>query len=186
MALLSHVRPSNQLGHRLRPVHFISDSPRSGSSLLEGLLRQKPCFHAGMSSPVGGLSNTLQGEMSRRNQYSVFITGSIEQLIRRTALKVAYYGEGRANPMLLQHETLADDSADALRGICELADDPVFAHDFDNASYDSDESGLRAGTPRRHTARKRISVLLPDGFRRFENDAFWRDPQLSFRGVRVV
>ncbi|MBR8827105.1 MAG: hypothetical protein DSM107014_04230 [Gomphosphaeria aponina SAG 52.96 = DSM 107014] len=41
------------------PVHLISGLPRSGSTLLAGILRQNPNFHAGMSSPVGGLMNQL-------------------------------------------------------------------------------------------------------------------------------
>lgn len=76
-------------------------------------MRQNPRFHAGMSGPVGGLFNNLQGEMSRRNEYSVFITDKRRQRI--------------------------------------------------------------------------LKKLFPQAvFRRFENDAFWRDPQLNFRGVRVV
>ena len=239
-----------------------------------------------MSSPVGGLFNTLQGEMSGRNEYSVFITDvqrrrilqglfdnyygaefradvvfdtnriwcsklrilkelfpqakviacvrhlpwiidSIEQLIRRNtfqpssifnyqpggtvysrseglangdgmvgfaynALKEAYYGEDSANLLLLQYETLVNDPARAIQAIYEFIDAPPFQHDFDNVSYDANEFDLRAGTPGLHTvlkkieARERTSVLPPDVFRRFENDAFWRDPQLNLRGVRVV
>ena len=33
-------------------IHFISGLPRSGSTLLAGILRQNPRFHAGMTSPV--------------------------------------------------------------------------------------------------------------------------------------
>lgn len=239
-----------------------------------------------MSGPVGGLFSTLLGDMSGRNEYSVFITDaqrrrilqgvfenyygpeftaevvfdtnrvwcsklrnlrelfpvakviacvrhvpwiidSIEQLIRRNAfqpssifnyqsggtvysrseglangdgmvgfaynaLKEAYYGEDTANLMLLQYETLVADPARALAAIYEFIGEPVFAHDFDNVSYDADEFDLRAGTPGLHTVRRKIalhertSILPPDVFRRFENDAFWRDPQLNLRGVRVV
>jgi sulfotransferase len=239
-----------------------------------------------MSSPVGGLFNTLQGEMSGRNEYSVFITDtqrrrilqglfddyygaefgadvvfdtnrtwcsklrilkelfpqakviacvrhvpwiidSIEQLIRRNALqpsaifnyqpggtvysrseglangdgmvgfaynalKEAYYGEDTANLMLLQYEPLVNDPTAAVRAIYDFIGEPAFTHDFDNVNYDADEFDLRAGTPGLHAvrrkieARERVSVLPPDVFRRFENDAFWRDPQLNFRGVRVV
>jgi sulfotransferase len=270
----------------LRPVHFISGLPRSGSTLLAGLLRQNPRFHAGMSGPVGGLFNTLQGEMSGRNEYSVFITDaqrrrllqglfdnyygeefsaevafdtnriwcsklrilkelfptakviacvrhmpwiidSIEQLVRKNALqpsaifnyqpggtvysrseglangdgmvgfaynalKEAYYSEDTANLMLLQYETLVSDPAAAMKAIYEFTGETAFTHDFDNVSYDADEFDTRAGTPGLHTVRRKIavrertSVLPPDVFRRFENDAFWRDPQLNLRGVRVV
>ena len=57
----------------MRPIHFISGLPRSGSTLLSAILRQNPRFHAAMSGPLAGLFNTLQGEMSGRNEFSVFI-----------------------------------------------------------------------------------------------------------------
>jgi sulfotransferase len=54
-------------------IHFISGLPRSGSTLLAALLRQNPRFHAGMTSPVGGLYLALLGEMSGRNEFAVFL-----------------------------------------------------------------------------------------------------------------
>ncbi len=54
-------------------IHFISGLPRSGSTLLAALLRQNPRFHAGMTSPVGGLYMALEGALSRRNEAAVFI-----------------------------------------------------------------------------------------------------------------
>jgi sulfotransferase len=36
------------------------------------------------------------------------------------------------------------------------------------------------------SVRERHSILPPDIFRRFENDAFWRDPAVNLRGVRIV
>ena len=54
-------------------LHFISGLPRSGSTLLAALLRQNPRFHAGMTSPVGGIYMALEGALSRRNEAAVFI-----------------------------------------------------------------------------------------------------------------
>lgn len=274
------------LGMHVRPVHFISGLPRSGSTLLAGILRQNPRFHAGMSGPLGGMFNTLLGEMSGRNEYAVFITdeqrrrmlkglfdnyygaeyaaevlfdtnriwcsklhalkqifpqaktiacvrhvswiiNSIEQLIRHNAfqpssifnylpggtvysraegiangdgmvgyaynaLKEAFYGEDAGNLLLLQYETLTSEPERALKAIYDFMGEPAFAHDFDNVSFDASEFDLRAGTPGLHrvekkvAARERTSILPPDVFRRFENDAFWRDPKLNPRGVRVI
>ena len=53
-------------------MHFISGLPRSGSTLLSALLRQNPRFQAGMSGPLAGLFGALLGQMSARNEYSVF------------------------------------------------------------------------------------------------------------------
>ena len=57
----------------LNGIHFISGLPRSGSTLLAAILRQNPRFHAGMTSPVGGLYMALEGALSRRNEAAVFI-----------------------------------------------------------------------------------------------------------------
>jgi sulfotransferase len=54
-------------------IHFISGLPRSGSTLLAGLLRQNPRFEAGMSGPLASLTVALLGEMSARNDTSIFI-----------------------------------------------------------------------------------------------------------------
>lgn len=47
-----------------RNFHFISGLPRSGSTLLSAILRQNPRFHAGMTSPVGGLFGNLINAVS--------------------------------------------------------------------------------------------------------------------------
>lgn len=64
-------------------IHFISGLPRSGSTLLAGILRQNPRFHAGMTSPVGAMCMALETAVSRRNHTAVFI----EDAQRRAVLK---------------------------------------------------------------------------------------------------
>lgn len=54
-------------------IHFISGLPRSGSTLLAGILRQNPRFHAMMTSPVGSIYMAMQRAMSRQNEAAVFI-----------------------------------------------------------------------------------------------------------------
>ncbi|MBM7124869.1 sulfotransferase [Dyella flava] len=74
-----------------RRFHFISGLPRSGSTLLAAILSQNPRFHAGMSGPLGGAFSTMLGELSGRNEYSVFISDAQ----RRRMLKGLfdnYYG----------------------------------------------------------------------------------------------
>ena len=239
-----------------------------------------------MSGPIGGAFNTLLGELSGRNEYSVFITDdqrqrmlkglfhsyygpeysadvifdtnriwcskmrhlrllfphgkviacvrnmswiidSIEQLVRKNAfqpssifnyqpggtvysraeglangdgmvgasynaLKEAFYGDETSNLMLLQYETLVSDTARAMAAVYDFIGEAAYTHDFDNIAYQADEFDLRAGTPGLHTVRQKIavrertSVLPPDVFRRFENDAFWIDSTLNPRQVRVV
>ena len=266
-------------------IHFISGLPRSGSTLLAALLRQNPRFEAGMSGPLAGLFGALLGEMSARNEFSVFIddakrerilhglfdnfyadcpaevifdtsrgwcawmpaiarlfpdakviacvrelpwvVDSIERLIQHNvfspssifnysaggtvytrakqvvapegmvgapydALKQACYGAQRDRLLLVQYETLTTDPAKTMHAIYAFLGEPVFEHDFGHVDYDVTEFDERAGTPGLHTVRgtvkaePRDTLLPPDLFNRFANDAFWRDPQRIPDGLRVV
>ncbi len=73
-------------------LHFISGLPRSGSTLLAGLLRQNPRFAAAMTGPVGGLVGTLLNAMSPQNETAVFLDEAKRQAILR-ALVEAYYAD---------------------------------------------------------------------------------------------
>jgi sulfotransferase len=266
-------------------IHFISGLPRSGSTLLAALLRQNPRFEAGMSGPLAGLFGALLGEMSARNEFSVFIddakrerilhglfdnfyadrtvevifdtsrgwcawmpaiarlfpdakviacvrdlgwvVDSLERLIQRNvfspssifnysaggtvytrakqvvapdgmvgapydALKQACYGAQRDRLLLVQYETLTSDPAKTMHAIYSFLGEPVFDHDFSHVDYDVTEFDERAGTPGLHTVRgtvkaePRETLLPPDLFNRFANDAFWRDPERIPDGLRVV
>lgn len=52
--------------------HFISGLPRSGSTLLSGILMQNPDFHAGMSSPVGSLINGMLEQIGAGSEFYNF------------------------------------------------------------------------------------------------------------------
>lgn len=53
--------------------HFISGLPRSGSTLTSALLRQNPRFHAGMSSPVANLFDSLVAQVSAGTEISTMV-----------------------------------------------------------------------------------------------------------------
>ena len=55
-------------------MHFISGLPRSGSTLLSGILRQNPRFHAAMTSPVNALCMSTLHKMSGASQFAMFFT----------------------------------------------------------------------------------------------------------------
>jgi len=73
-------------------IHFISGLPRSGSTLLGGILRQNPRFSGGMSSPLGGIVGGLIRSMGAENEFSVFIDDKKRERIIRAAID-AYYGD---------------------------------------------------------------------------------------------
>jgi sulfotransferase len=108
------------------------------------------------------------------------------------ALKQACYGAQRDRLLLVQYETLASDPAKAMHAIYAFLGEPVFSHDFGHVDYDVTEFDERAGTPGLHTVRgtvkaePRETLLPPDLFNRFRNDAFWRNPQNIPAGLQIV
>ncbi|WP_041523729.1 sulfotransferase family protein [Gilvimarinus agarilyticus] len=73
-------------------VHFISGLPRSGSTLLAGILRQNPRFYAAMSSPVAGLLNGALEQMGAGSEFYSFFDEAKRKRICQ-ALFNAYYQE---------------------------------------------------------------------------------------------
>ena len=108
------------------------------------------------------------------------------------ALKQACYGAQRDRLLLVQYETLSTDPAKTMHAIYSFLGEPMFEHDFGHVDYDVTEFDERAGTPGLHTVRgvvkaeARDTLLPPDLFNRFVNDAFWRDPKRVPAGLQVV
>lgn len=73
-----------------RTLHFISGLPRSGSTLLAGILRQNPRMHAAMSSPVAGLVNSTLEQMGAGSESYAFFDEARRKAISR-AIVDAYY-----------------------------------------------------------------------------------------------
>ena len=71
-------------------LHFISGLPRSGSTLLAGILRQNPRFHAAMSGPVAGLVTVLLNAMGPQNETAVFLDEERKAELLRAVID-AYY-----------------------------------------------------------------------------------------------
>jgi sulfotransferase len=76
----------------MQQIHFISGLPRSGSTLLAGILRQNPSFHAAMSSPVASLMNGCLEQMGAGGEFFTFFNESKRKDICR-ALFNTYYQE---------------------------------------------------------------------------------------------
>lgn len=108
------------------------------------------------------------------------------------ALKEAFYGEHAQHMMLLQYETLVRDPAKAMAAVYDFVGEPPFQHDFGDVQFDVREFDEHIGMPGLHAvgrevaASERATVLPPDIFRRFENEAFWLNARANIRGVRVV
>lgn len=99
-------------------LHFISGLPRSGSTLLAGILRQNSRFYAAMSSPVAGLVNGALEQMGASSEsYSFFDEQKRKRICR--ALMDAYYDD-KTHPIIFdtnRHWTAR------LHQLAELVDD---------------------------------------------------------------
>lgn len=108
------------------------------------------------------------------------------------ALTQACFGAQKDRLLLLQYETLTTDPAKAMHAIYAFIGEPSFEHDFGHVDYDVTEFDEGAGTPGLHTVRgtvkaePRATLPPPDLYKRFANDAFWRDPQNVPEGLQVV
>ena len=108
------------------------------------------------------------------------------------ALKEAFYSEHAKKLLLVQYETLVTDPQRVLTAIYQFLGEKEIKHDFDNVEFEAEEFDSRAGTPGLHVVRAKVSaeprqtVLPPDVFQRFANDAFWRNPDFNIHGVPIV
>jgi sulfotransferase len=108
------------------------------------------------------------------------------------ALREAFCGEQTACLMALTYETLTTKPEQALAAVYEFIGEKPFKHDFNNIEFDAEEFDRRIGTPglhlvgRRVTSEPRSTVLPLDLVRKFEGDAFWRDPARNPNNVRVI
>lgn len=75
-----------------RKFHFISGLPRSGSTLLSGILLQNPRFHAGMSSPLHSLCNGVLTQVSAGSEFAPMVGRDKRKALLR-GLFDAYYAD---------------------------------------------------------------------------------------------
>jgi len=108
------------------------------------------------------------------------------------ALREAFWGEHANRLILFGYEALAKTPEDALKRLYDFLNEPWFAHDFDNVEYEANDFDLALGTPNLHKVRRKVqwiersTVLPPDLFNRFANDAFWAVSELNTYNVPVI
>ena len=108
------------------------------------------------------------------------------------ALREAVCGEESDRLLLVTYETLAGKPQEAVEAIYQFIGEAPFAHDFENIEFDAAEFDRRLGTPGLHLVGRRVkreerrTILPPDLVRKFEGDAFWRDPARNPNKVRII
>lgn len=107
-------------------------------------------------------------------------------------LKEAFYGGYGDRMILVTYEALTRDPAGTLDIVYDFLGEERFAHDFDNVEYSADAFDDGLGSPGLHTVRRKVeflerpSVLPPELFARYENDAFWMNDEANLHGVPIV
>ncbi len=78
----------------MQKIHFISGLPRSGSTLLAGLLRQNPRFHAAISSPVAALLNGCLEQIGAGGEYYTFFNDAGRRHLSKGLFESYYHDKG--------------------------------------------------------------------------------------------
>ena len=111
-----------------------------------------------------------------------------------SALREAVYGPQADRLLLVRYESLTTDPLGTLAAIYDAIGEPLFGHDPNHIEpcYDMIDFDARLGTPGLHHVRsavrsdKRPTVLPPDLFAKFSNDAFWEDSTQLPPSVQVI
>lgn len=161
----------------VRDVSWIMDS-------IERLIRSNPFELSGIFNYEP--SNTVYTRVGRLASSDSLVGFAID------ALREAFFGEQADRLILVDYEALVRKPEETVRRLYEFVGEEWFEHDFDNVEYEADDFDIALGTPNLHTVRRKVewierkSVLPPDLFNRFQNDAFWANPQANLRGVPVL
>jgi sulfotransferase len=108
------------------------------------------------------------------------------------ALHEAWCGEHSDRLLLVTYETLTSRPKEAIAAVYDFIGETTFAHDFDNIEFDAAEFDRRLGTPGLHSVGRTVTpperkmILPPQLVRKYEHDAFWRDPARNPNQVNVV
>lgn len=107
-------------------------------------------------------------------------------------LREAFFGEQADRLILVGYQALTCQPAKTLACVYEFLGEAPFEHDFDNVEYDAKEFDRALGAPGLHTVRRKVAfverptILPPELFARFENDAFWMNPVANTGRVPVI
>lgn len=177
MPALTELFPTARLVCCVRHVPWIMDS-------IERLVRRNAFELSGMFGFESG--GTVYSRVNRLAGSDGMVGFAID------CLREAFYGGWADRMILVTYEALTRDPAGTMGQLYDFIGEAPFAHDFNDVEYSADEFDSALGTPGLHAVRRSVgfeerrSILPPELFQRFENDAFWMNPELNIYGVPVI
>src|SRR5579875_985908 len=174
---LSQLFPRARMICCVRSISWIMDS-------IERLVRKNAFELSGMFGYEAG--GTVYTRINRLAMSDGMVGYALD------SLKEGFFSEQADRMILLEYQALTRTPEQSLRRLYDFLQEPYFQHDLDNVEYEADSFDLALGTPGLHRVRRKVewterqSVLPPELFNRFVNDAFWRDPEANIRGVPMI
>lgn len=107
------------------------------------------------------------------------------------ALREACYSDYADRIIIIDYDLLISRPEEVFKLVYSFLEEPLFAHDFENVSYDAPEFDEQLGLDGLHRvqpkvkAQPRKTILPPDLFDRYAKLSFWRDLPNS-RAFRIV
>jgi len=107
-------------------------------------------------------------------------------------LRDAWFSEQGSRLILLPYDHLVKDPTRTMARLYAELDEPVFAHDFNNVSYQAPDYDASIGMPGLHTIRKKIDYqerkpcIPPDIFIKGAATHFWNSPESNIRRVTIL
>jgi sulfotransferase len=161
----------------VRDISWIMDS-------IESLVRKNAFELSGMFGFEPG--NTVYTRINRIATSDGMVGYALD------ALKEAFFSEQASRLILVEYQALTRAPKVTLEFLYAQLEQPMFRHDFDNVEYAADDFDFALGTRGLHTVRRKVewidrqSILPPELFYRFANDAFWRAPEANIRRVPII
>lgn len=177
MPLLQKLFPGSKVIACVRDTAWVVDS-------IERLVRKN------VLSPSSIFNYQTGGTVYSRSESVMGSSGLLGYAYN--ALKDAFYGEHAGQLLLVQYDTLVADPQHVLNRIYDFLEQPRYLHDIANVEFSADTFDKKAGTPGLHKVRARVeavprkTILPPDLFSRFANDAFWRRAELNPNAVQII
>ncbi|MYN40369.1 sulfotransferase [Duganella sp. FT109W] len=107
-------------------------------------------------------------------------------------LREAWFGTQANNLIVIPYDSFIKNPEQTLKNLYLKLGLDYFQHSFTNVSFEAEAFDQQLGMPGLHTIRqnveqiKRIPIIPPDVFVKYDAFHFWKDPAMNPRGVTIL